>query len=247
MIQTLRVLVLEGKVTADEAVEHNSCAPDVSLGPNVFESFDQLGRSVTWRATSCYQLLIRLERVTQTKIHYLQVLLLVQKQVLRFDVPVSNAKLSQILNAGNELLEKAASLILLEMVLGSDVVEQLTVAAVLHNEEQSVFGLYDFVELNDGRMAHYSEDVDLPGYALNIVHVVDLPLVQDLYRYFLPRENMVPLLHFSKGALSECFLYLVVANQAITHVDNFFMYLALNRHADFSFIYTVLKLNQPVR
>jgi len=41
------------------------------------------------------------------------------------------------------------------MVLGSDVVEQFSIATVFHDEEDSVRRFNDFIELNDTRVPYY--------------------------------------------------------------------------------------------
>lgn len=128
--------------------------------------------------------------------------MLVQEQVLGLYVAVSNTQLAQVLDSGDQLLEKPASLVFLEVVLGCDVVEQLAVAAVLHDEKQPVFGLDDFVELDDVGVAHDAQDVDFASHALDVIDVVNFPLVEDFDGHFLPGENVVSLLHFTKGSLA---------------------------------------------
>ena len=53
LVQALRVRVFKGQMSAHHGVEHDTGAPQVCLGTEVFEAFDQLGRRVAWRPTGC--------------------------------------------------------------------------------------------------------------------------------------------------------------------------------------------------
>lgn len=48
LIKALCVLVFEGKMAADQAVEDNSSAPNVCFGTDVLQSFDEFGSSIAW-------------------------------------------------------------------------------------------------------------------------------------------------------------------------------------------------------
>lgn len=56
-----------------------------------------------------------------------------------------NAKLAQVGQRGNKLLEKLACFLLLEPILRGDEAEELSIAAVLHDEKQLVWSLNSFV------------------------------------------------------------------------------------------------------
>ena len=113
------------------------------------------------------------------------------------------AQFTEVLDAGDQLLEQPASFFFSETRLRSDVVEQLSIAAVFHYQEDATFGLDNFVKLDYVRVLYYFEDVDLTGNPLNVVHVVNLPLVQDLYCHSLPCVLVDALLHLSESALAE--------------------------------------------
>ena len=48
---------------------------------------------------------------------------------------------------------------------------------MLHNKEESVFGLYDFVQLNDVWVLHNFKDVNLTSHTLDVVKIVYFPLL----------------------------------------------------------------------
>lgn len=133
------------------------------------------------------------------------------------------------------------------MVLRCDIVEQLSVAAVLHNQEKPILRLYNLIQLNNRWMPHYPENVNFPGHSLNVIHIVYLPLVQDLDCHFLPRKDVIPLLHFAEGALAQSLLYLVIANQLFTHVDDLFVLMAPYRNHNLGFLDTCLELYKSAR
>ena len=132
------------------------------------------------------------------------------------------------------------------MVLRCDIVEQLSVAAVLHNQEKPILRLYNLIQLTNRWMPHYPENVNFPGHSLNVIHIVYLPLVEDLDGHLLPSEYVVALLHFAECALTERLLDLVVAYQAVAHVYYFLVLLALYWYTDLCLVHTVFKLYEPI-
>ena len=69
----------------------------------------------------------------------------VKKQVLRLQIPMDDAKLVEVLDAVNNLLEEAASVALLDPVVLDDVVEELSARSVLHNKVELFGGFDDLV------------------------------------------------------------------------------------------------------
>ena len=111
LVQALSVLVFEGQMAANQAEQHHACTPDVCLWAHVFQALDQLRGSVARGTTGCHQLLVLLEGVAESKVNNLQVLLLIKQQVLRLDVPVSDAKLAQVFDTIDQLLEQPTGLL----------------------------------------------------------------------------------------------------------------------------------------
>ena len=98
-----------------------------------------------------------------------------------------NSKLVEILNATDDLLEELASLGLLQFLLLDDVVEKLTSADKLHDQEELFRGLDDFKELDDIGVPDKLQNIDFSGDALDIGIAGDLTLLQyfDGYLYTL--------------------------------------------------------------
>ena len=98
---------------------------------------------------------------------------------------MNNVELVKIGNSTYDMLEVFAGSRLLYFGMFNDVIEKFTVLYVLHNQKQMARGFYDFIQLNDGRMPDQFQNVDLSGDSLNISHINDLFLYQNLYSYFL--------------------------------------------------------------
>ena len=60
-----------------------------------------------------------------------------------------------------------------------DVVEQLSVLAELHDQEQFTFGFDDFVELNNIGVSDLLQYFDFPADPLDVLFVLDARLFQD--------------------------------------------------------------------
>lgn len=74
----------------------------------------------------------------------------------------------EVFDAINELVEQPTSLIFAEAMILDDVVEELPIFHVLHEEEQFFISLADVVELYYIGMAHQLEDVNFPQYSFGV-------------------------------------------------------------------------------
>jgi hypothetical protein len=84
-----------------------------------------------------------------------------------------------------------------------DVVEELAVLRVLHDDEDAIGGFHDFVELGDGGVADQFEDVQFARDAFDVGDVLDLVLLEDLDRHRLARVPVDRLLHLPESALPD--------------------------------------------
>lgn len=117
--------------------------------------------------------------VTQPKINNFERQIIVQQQILRFEISVAHSALVNIFDTGYELEIKLASLFFRESGVPYDVVEELTPIAVLHDHVELLLCLNDLIELNDVRMPYLLEDLDFSRYALYVLLVVNFVLFQD--------------------------------------------------------------------
>ena len=76
-----------------------------------------------------------------------------------------------VLDGIQELMVHLRSLELVHSSVVNDVVEQFAVLHILHNQEKILGSLDDLVELDDVRVPHSLQDVDLPRHSLHVGHV----------------------------------------------------------------------------
>lgn len=96
-----------------------------------------------------------------------------------------------------------------------DIVEQLAPIAVLHNHVELFLSLDDLVQLDNVRVADLLEDLDFTSDALDVLLVVNLVLLEDLYgdlqflvilfTYLLACQGVLPKLYLTEGSLAEMF------------------------------------------
>lgn len=103
-------LVVEGQGAAEQGVENDAAAPDVDLGAGIHVARDHLRRRVVRAAARRPQELPVPRHVRESKVRDLHVLVRVQQQVLRLQIPVHHAVVVAVLHAGHDLLEEAARL-----------------------------------------------------------------------------------------------------------------------------------------
>ena len=82
--------------------------------------------------------------VTETEVYQSDILFIVEEQVLWFQISMHNSKLMQVLYTADDLLEELACFLLIKLRLLDYIVEELSTADILHDEEQLLGGLYDF-------------------------------------------------------------------------------------------------------
>ena len=81
--------------------------------------------------------------VTETEVNQSDILFIVEEQVLWFQISMHNSKLMQVLYTADDLLEELACFLLIKLRLLDYIVEELSTADILHDEEQLLGGLYD--------------------------------------------------------------------------------------------------------
>lgn len=93
--------------------------------------------------------------------------------------------LVDIVHPRENLQQEGSSISILDFVQLDDMVKELPTIRVLHDEVKRSRGFYYLVKLDNVLMAHCLEDVDFPGYTLQVRLLFDLILFQDLNRNLL--------------------------------------------------------------
>lgn len=86
---------------------------------------------------------------------------------------MADATLVNVLNTSNELLVHPNCRLLMKSLMRHDVIEQLAVLAVLHDEEKFALSFDDFVQLDDVRVSHLFQNLNLATNPLDVLLVFD--------------------------------------------------------------------------
>ena len=113
--QRRHVLVVEGEGAAQERVEDDAARPDVHLRPGVQLARDDLGGGVVGAAAAGAKKLPVQHHVGEAKVGDLDVEVLVEEEVLRLEVAVHHVVAVAVVHAGDDLLEEATGVPLLEL------------------------------------------------------------------------------------------------------------------------------------
>lgn len=125
---------------------------------------------------------------------------------------MADARLVDVLDATDKFKVELAGLFLGQSGVSHDVVEELAAVAVLHNHVEFLFGLDDFVQLNDIGVADLLENFDLASDALNVFLVVDLVLLENFDGDLFASEGVLTELDLAESSFSEMFAQNVMAD-----------------------------------
>ena len=142
LVKVRRLRILERQEAAHHSVEDDTAAPDIALQALVLLACDHLRSSVAGRATCRFEQPLRwLIEITQPKVHNFQRLVEIKEQVFRLQVAMADATLVDVLDARDKLLENANGSLFMQTLVLDDVIEQLAVHAVFHDQVELGFGL----------------------------------------------------------------------------------------------------------
>ena len=113
----------------------------------VFFSRDHFGRSITWRTTRGITIPSHIIKISKPKIHDFDIVVIIEKKVFRFQIPVYDADLMNVLDARDYLLEVLTGLLLHDSLLLHDVLKELSARGQLHYKIQHVVIFYDLLLL----------------------------------------------------------------------------------------------------
>eukprot|EP00672_Neobodo_designis_P022365 CAMPEP_0174850216 /NCGR_PEP_ID=MMETSP1114-20130205/19102_1 /TAXON_ID=312471 /ORGANISM="Neobodo designis, Strain CCAP 1951/1" /LENGTH=523 /DNA_ID=CAMNT_0016084655 /DNA_START=308 /DNA_END=1876 /DNA_ORIENTATION=- len=202
-----RVLVgvIEGEVAGEHHEEDDAARPRVGLEAVVPALLEHLGGDVVGGAAHGLEqrrAVGRLE-VRQAEVGDLQVVVLVEEEVLGFDVAVRDALRVAVTHAGDKLLEEPPGGGLVEALGLDDAVEELAALDHLEHHVDVVGGLHHLAQVHDVRVVEALHDGDLALELLLEVLARQLLLVDDLDGPLLARLVVGGELHLGEGAGAE--------------------------------------------
>jgi hypothetical protein len=113
----------------------------------------------------------------------------------------------EILDARQDLMEEAASLLVLKPFLLNDVVEKLTARHELHDQKKLSVRFNYLIKLNDVGVSNDFENLNFTHDTGNIGLIFNFILFQYFHRNLFICQHMSPKAHLTKGTLSNCVTY----------------------------------------
>ena len=193
LVQLRSGLVFKRQIAGHHGEKDDAARPDIDPRTVVLQPVDHLRCCVAGRATGRFQHLTLLVGVAEAEIDQSNILLMVEEQVLRLEVPVNDAQLVEVLDAADDLLEEFAGFGLLELLLLHDVVEELAPAHELHYQKQLLRRLNDFEQLDDVGMPDELQYVNFASHSLHVSISRDFALFEDFDRHLGKQK------HYSLG------------------------------------------------
>ena len=153
-----------------------------------------LRRRITGTSARRFEQFVFLVSIGESEIDNFDSFVVGKQQVFRFHVSVHYIEFVNVLDSIDYLLEEPASFLLLDSLVGNNVVEQFSAGGVLHNQKQLFRGFDDFVQLDDVYVSQKLQNVYFSTHSLHIRNVdysflfkdfnCDLFVCQDVGRQF---------------------------------------------------------------
>lgn len=124
----------------------------------------------------------------------------------------------KVLNASENLVEKATGFLVGQALLLDDVVEKLAPRHILHDQKQLTRRFDNLVQLHNIGVPDNLEDLDLPHDSCDVALVLDLVFFQYFDGHFLIGQNMGTDTHLTESTLADGLAY-KVAQFALKKVD----------------------------
>ena len=195
-------------LSRQENEEHDPNGPHVYF-LSVLLVIEDLGSHVERSTDALLQLLASGELPPSPKVDKFDVVVLLNTNVLRLDVPMNVAHFVQVADAREHLVHDDSRVLLGVSLSLNDLVEQLASWQVIHDQVEVVAVHIDFVELHDVLMVHLLEDVYLTLKPLHLVLVVNLLLFDEFSGSLYLGDPTLGQDNLPKATLSQVLLLLV--------------------------------------
>ena len=123
--QSLNILILEGKPSAEHHVEDDSTTPNINLRPGVEATTNYFRGSVVGTSTACFEEVAVLDLTRETEVGNLHVQVIVKQNIFWLEIPVDNLKFVAVFDTRHDLLEEPAGNLLGHASVRNDVLKQL--------------------------------------------------------------------------------------------------------------------------
>lgn len=190
-VQFRNLFVFEGQTSAHHCIQNNACTPNVNhQGFIRMLRFDHFWGCVAWGSACSFESLVLFVSITQTEIYNPYSVIIIHKNIFKFEISVNNSKFVNILNATDDLFKDFACFIFRHCFLTDNVVKKLSFFHQFHDKKEVLGGLDNFIELNDIWMSYKFENMNFPGHTFNISYINNLVLLEHLDGYFFSSDCM---------------------------------------------------------
>lgn len=114
-----------------------------------------------------------------------------------------NSQLVDVLHTAEDLLEEPARLTLAQPLVLDNLVEELSSAGLLDEEEEFVIVLDDFVQLHDVGVTKQFQDVDFACYSFHVCNFTYFGFLEDFDCHFFPRQDVGANFDFAKRSFAD--------------------------------------------
>lgn len=114
------ILILKGQISADHGKENDSSRPHIGEQTIIPITSNHFWRGIAGRPTGSLQRFSFLIGIREPKIDNFKGPVEVKQQVFRFEIPMNNVELVNILDSCNQLLEQPTGLRFLESTLTAE-------------------------------------------------------------------------------------------------------------------------------
>lgn len=135
---------------------------------------NHLRSRIAWAPTSGFKQLVVLIGVGEPEVYYFDVLINVEKQVFRLEIPMDHINFVNVFNSSQDLLEEFAGLLFSNLLLLHNVIKQFPSTSVLHYQIQLARGLDDLIQLDNIRMPQFFQNLNFLGNPHYIRVILDL-------------------------------------------------------------------------
>jgi hypothetical protein len=118
---------------------------------------------------------------------------------------MANAALMDIFDTGNELLKHSYGSLLMKPLVRHNIVKELSILTVFHNQKKLFVSFNYFIELNNIWMSDFFQNFDLSAYPLDILFIFNSIFFEYFDGNFFIGKQMSRQLDFAKGSLPKCF------------------------------------------
>jgi hypothetical protein len=132
-MQSRHALIIEGNLSADEHIKHDSETPDINLWASVDFGVEELGSGEIQRSTERREVAGWVEKVGETKINDFDIAGLRDEDILDFEISVDDAVFMTVLERAANLTSELPSHSFPQSAVTDNVIQHLATVDVFEN------------------------------------------------------------------------------------------------------------------